>query len=243
MITTSVGPLGVGRLSIPATLLRTISLSPATIGRAYSKLCSAWSRCLPGASIRPSRRSDAERDGQIQDGYLLAVVKGARHLLEPDDASLRHREAIALHVLFGLDRVDGLVDLVHLEPDAQRGERRRLHQPDVADGALVHPAVEFLFIEPGACLQLQLLAAGARVDHASDANVADVAADRTERRRQAIHHEPGVHPGAEQRELALLREPVESLGDLRMPQPGIGKLFAGGNDAETGGERLGELAL
>ncbi len=59
MITTSVGPLGVGRLSMPATLLRTVNLSPATIGRAYSKLCSACSKCLPCESIRPSRRSVA----------------------------------------------------------------------------------------------------------------------------------------------------------------------------------------
>src|SRR5438105_1403937 len=142
MITTSVGPLGVARCSMPAILLRTVSLSPATIGRAYSKFCSACKRCLPGESIRPSRRSEparrrsAQRDGQVEVRDFLAVVEGARHLLDADDAAAGHAEALALHVLVGLDRVDGLVDLVHLEPDAESGQGGRFHQPDVTERAV-----------------------------------------------------------------------------------------------------------
>src|SRR5882762_7906170 len=41
-------------------------------------------------------RRSAQRDGQVEVRDFLAVVEGARHLLDADDAALGHAEAVAL---------------------------------------------------------------------------------------------------------------------------------------------------
>ena len=92
-------------------------------------------------------------------------MKCSRDLVHPDDAPAGHREALPLHVALGLDRIDVLVDLVHLQAHAERGERRRFHEPDVPDGAVVHATVELLFVQTSADLALQLQPSGPCVDH------------------------------------------------------------------------------
>ena len=113
----------------------------------------------------------------------------------------------------------------------------------MADGAVVDAAVEFLFVHAGAGLALELDAAGARVDHPRDPHAIDAAADRAERGRQPIHDEARIHAGSEQRQLPLLGQLVEPLGDLRMPQPRVGQFLARRNDRKSGGERLRQLAF
>ena len=159
------------------------------------------------------------------------------------DSAAGDGEPLALHVLVGLDRVDVLVDLVDLEPHAQRRQRGRFHQPDVADGTVVDAAVELLLVQAGADLPLQLQPAGARVHDPPRLHTIDAPHHVAERRRKAVEDETGIHARPQERHLAPLGDAVETLGDLRMPQPRVRELLAGGDHREAGGQRLRKLVL
>ena len=64
-----------------------------------------------------------------------------------------------------------------------------------------------------------------------------------ERRGKPIENEPGIDAGAQQGDLPALRDSIEPLGDLRVPEPRIRQLLTRGDDGEAGGERLRQLAL
>jgi hypothetical protein len=81
----------------------------------------------------------------------------------------------------------------------------------------------------------------ARVNHPQALHAIHRAHHRAQRRRQPVKDETRVHAGAEQRHLAPLGDLVEAPGDLRVPQPGIRELLAGGNHREASGKRLRQL--
>ncbi len=203
----------------------------------------ALERRVPDELDLVARIGRAERDGQLQVRDFLAVVERPRDLVHAHDAPARDGESLALHVFVALDGVDVLVHLVHLEAHAERGQRRRLHQPDVPDGAVVDAAVELLLVHPRADLPLELQPPRARVHDPPGLDAIDPAHHVPERGGQPVEHEAGVHPGPEQRHLPPLGDPIEPLRDLGMAEPGVRELLTGGDHREPGGERLRQLAL
>ena len=92
-------------------------------------------------------------------------------------------------------------DVVEHEPEAELHERARFAEPAVAQVRAATPALKFLDGEPAADLRAQRgRAAWRRPDDAGDVHVIDAHAGRSERQRQAVHHEARVDAGPEYRD-------------------------------------------
>jgi hypothetical protein len=115
-----------------------------------------------------------------------------------------------------------------------------LFESHVFDLAGCDRASEFFGGHPGAHFPLQRLAPRRRVLNPDDLDVVDLLTHGRDRERELVHHETGIHAGAEERDVRGTGGLLEVFANLRVQRER--QLFARGDDVGSALHQILELA-
>jgi len=115
------------------------------------------------------------------------------------------RQQLAFHRLRRQLRLDLVGRAIERPADGIRDHVHGFREPDVSERTSLDAALELLGREPRADLLLERQAPDARILHAVHLHAVHPLADGGQRDRQRVHHETGIHAGAQHRHLRLAR--------------------------------------